>query len=95
MRVFGDFVSATAKASATQYCSGIANVKPTQPPHMGWPAGCAVPNPGGMPAMPDSEITFNVNKDTDGFCAGVSYADAAFNFDDCLAAYNAILSDCK
>lgn len=54
-----------------------------------------MPNPGGLPAMPDSELNFNVNKDTGGFCAGVSYTTAAFNLDDCLAAYNAILSDCE
>ena len=45
--------------------------------------------------MPDSEINFNVNKDTGGFCAGVSYSSAAFSLADCLAAYNAILSDCE
>lgn len=54
-----------------------------------------MPNPGGTPAMPDSEINFNVDKDTGGFCAGVSYSTAAFSLADCLAAYNAILSDCE
>ena len=78
VRVFGDFVSATAKTSASAYCSGITNLKPTQPPHMYWPRGCAVPNPGGLPAMPDSEIEFNVNKDLGGFCTEVSYAECSF-----------------
>ena len=45
--------------------------------------------------LQESVLALNMNKDTGGFCTGVSYADAAFSLDDCLAAYNAILSDCK
>ena len=45
--------------------------------------------------MPDSEITSNANKGMNGFCAGVSYADAPFNLNDCLTAYNHILSNCE
>ena len=54
-----------------------------------------MPNPGGLPAMPDSEITINVNKDLNGVCAGVSCANAPFNLNDCLTAYNYILSNCE
>lgn len=33
--------------------------KPAQSPHReNWPGSCAVPNPGGLPAMPNGEINF-------------------------------------
>ena len=93
IRVFRDFVSATAKASASAYCTGMADAG--QAPHEGWPRACAVPNPGGFPAMPTGEITFNVNKDLNGYCAGVSYTEVGLNLNDCLTAYNYILDTCE